>query len=217
MMSKLPLLGVIIFMFVPGFSLGATMKVPEQCLTSAAEKGLSAIEVAGGASRKAEGSPYTLSIDFRPAFSGPTADAVEVWAEPSHTALFIGTKSPLPEAESKRLGVSPLAVVRGLSGAFSQQFTLPYNPSQALTDRKIVVKMRVGTQDLLIASANVNVNAFRFTSAFDLVQTSTGAYDIGTYHHCCGGVRCSEICTDCDGPFFTCDLINCEINCDQPF
>lgn len=217
MKSRLPLLGIAMLVSVPSFSWGASVEAPEQCFASAAANGMSAIEVAGGVGRTTDGSAYRLTIDFRPAFPGPVAEEVEVWAEPSHTPLFVGTKSPLPKAESKRLGTEPLAVVRGLSGAFSQKLTLPYDPSKGLTDRRIVVKMRVGNQDLLIASANVDVGAFRFTSTFDMVEKATGDYDVGTYRHCCGGTRCTQICTNCNGPFFTCDLINCEINCDQPF
>ena len=216
MLRTLLCLGVAVLIFVPIPSQGAGRETPEQCFASAAEKGLGAIEVAGGVKKTNEGSWYTLSIDYRPTSSGPAADQLEVWAEPSHTALFVGRKTPLPEVESKNLGAEPLAVVRGLSGAFSQKLVLPY-PAKRFTDHRIVVKMRVGNQDLLLASANVNVNAFRFTSSFDMVQTAAGVYDFGTYHHCCSGVRCGQICTDCNGPFFTCDLINCEINCDQPF
>jgi hypothetical protein len=77
--------------------------------------------------------------------------------------------------------------------------------------------MRVGNQDLLIASAEVNVKSFRFTSTFDLVTNPGGGYLVGTYHHCCGGARCTRMCTDCDTAYFTCDLVLCEINCDSPF
>lgn len=198
-------------------SQGQGTESPEQCFASAAANGLWALEVAGRVMEKGDGPLFTLSIDFRPAPFGPSADRVEVWAEPSHTPLFIGAKSPAPTVESKSLGTEPLTVVRGLKGAFSQNLILPYSPSQRRTDRRIVVKMRVGDQDLLIASANVNVKTFRFTSTFDLDQNPGGVYSLGTYHHCCSGGRCGKMCTDCTGPYFTCDLILCEINCDQPF
>ncbi len=208
---------VVPLIFTPIAAHGADSETPEQCFAIAAASGLSAIEVAGGVTRKDNGPLYTLSIDYRPAASALIADGVEVWAEPSHTPLFRGSSSPLPEAEPKSLGTEPLAVVNGLTGAFSQKLVLPYTPSKGLTDRKVVVKMRVGAQTLLIASANVNVGQFKFTSTFDMLQNSSGVYAIGTYRHCCSGARCGQICTSCNGPFFTCDLINCDINCDQPF
>jgi len=80
-----------------------------------------------------------------------------------------------------------------------------------------VVKMRVGNQDLLIASAEVSVKSFRFTSTFDLGANPDGGYTAGSFHHCCGGTRCTRMCADCSSAFFTCDLVLCEINCDSPF
>jgi hypothetical protein len=196
---------------------GSGGEVPEPCFAEAAAQGRWAVEVAGGVSEKAGVSSYTLSIDYRPAPFGPSADRVEIWAEPSHTPLLIGVKSPDLVAESRGLGTEPLAVVRGLEGPFSQKLTLAYSPSKGRLDRRIVVKMRVGNQDLLIASADVNVKNFRFTSTFDLVTNPGGVYAVGSYHHCCGGARCTRMCADCNTAFFTCDLVLCEINCDSPF
>jgi hypothetical protein len=197
--------------------LGGGGEAPEQCFATAAAQGLWAVEVAGGVREKAGASTYTLSINYRPAPLGPSADRVEVWAEPSHTPLLVGAKSPDLVVESYSLGTEPLAVVRGLEGPFSQKLTLAYSPSKGRIDRRIVVKMRVGNQDLLIASADVNVKNFRFTSTFDLVANPGGGYDVGTYHHCCGGGRCSRMCVDCNTAYFSCDLVLCEINCDSPF
>lgn len=192
------------------------IETPEQCFATAAASGLWALEVVG-MEKKADSSRFTLSIDFRPAPFGPSADQVEVWAEPSHTPLFIGARSLVPMGEAKSLGAEPLTVARGLTRAFSQELTLPYSPSQRSGDQRIVVKMRVGDQDLLIAAASVNVNAFRFASTFDLDQSPGEGYSLASYHHCCSGGRCGKLCTDCTGPYFTCDLILCEIDCDQPF
>ena len=196
---------------------GGKGEVSDQCFAEAAAQGRWAVEVAGGVGQKLGASSYTLSINYRPAPFGPSADRVEVWAEPSHTPLLVGAKSADLVAEAQSLGTEPLALVRGLEGPFSQNLTLAYSPSKGGVDRRIVVKMRVGNQDLLIASAEVNVKSFRFTTTFDLVADPGGVYATGSFHHCCGGVRCARMCTDCNSAFFSCDLVLCEINCDSPF
>ena len=220
MLNRVPLrygCTLLVLLSLPTLSRGAVRETPEQCFASAAAKGLWAIEVGGKVKITADSSSYTLTIDYRPAPFGPEADGLEVWAEPSHTPLFVGARSPMPATGSKSLDAESLAIVRGLEGAFSQKLVLHYSPSKRRADRSIVVKMRVGDQGILVASANVNVNAFQFTSTFDMVQNPSGGYELGNYRHCCSNVRCGQLCTSCNGPFFTCDLINCEVNCDQPF
>jgi hypothetical protein len=210
-LKALALSGMIALLVAPKASYGSERDVPEPCLEAAAAQGQWAIEVAGGVKKTPVGSIYSLSVNFQPAWTeGIAADRLEVWAEPSHTALFVGTRSL---TESKSLVAEPLAVIGGLAGAFNHTLTLAYIPSD---DHRIEIKMHLGNQDLLVASAKVNVGAFRFASTFDLIPTRSG-YAIGTYHHCCSNQKCGQICSDCNGPFFTCSLIQCTIDCDQPF
>ena len=78
----------VFFIFNSNAARGAGSDSPEQCFAIAAANGLSAIEVAGGVTKKDNSSMYTLSIDYRPVSLGLVADEVEVWAEPSHTPLL---------------------------------------------------------------------------------------------------------------------------------
>lgn len=153
---------------------------------------------------KPETGKTAFRLDLAYGASAPlTGQALLVFAEPSHSLLLAHVEPSYQGAED--FGEA-LALMRGPSDGFRHSVTLPYHP---LTDRRIVVVLKDGIgQEWLIADAMVNLRSFDFSTSF-----AGGPIAAAVYHHCCRGPRCSQMCIDCDTPEFTCDLIDCDIQC----
>jgi hypothetical protein len=155
---------------------------------------------------------YTLRIAYQ-SFGGPTlGDALLVYGEPSHTLLLAHVNSAIKGIPTEeRSTADPLVRIYGTAHRFSHEFSLPYNP-KSQGDTRIAVVMRSGGKDILIADGTVNVREFSYVTTFSVMELPDGTFDYSRTH-CCQGTSCNKICTTCDGAFFTCDLINCTIEC----
>lgn len=173
------------------------------------EVGTARVEVSG----RAHGAhSYTLGVAYR-SLGGPIlGDALLVYGEPSHTLLLAHVNSATKGLAAETLGMAdPLVRVYGTAHGFSHELSLPYNP-KSQGDTRIAVIMRSGGKDTLISDGTVNVREFSYVTTFSAMELPDGTFDYSRTH-CCQGTSCSKICTTCDGAFFTCDLINCTIEC----
>ena len=63
----------------------------------------------------------------------------------------------------------------------------------------------------IVLGAFVNLESFAVKTSF--IHTQSG--ETGPFHHCCNDPLCDQLCIDCDGPYFTCNLVECTIECDN--
>lgn len=170
--------------------------------STAAQEPSGVLKVAGVFGQGAGRSAFRL--DFTAGLSQPAGEALLVFAEPSHVLLLAHVDPSFQGPDDFR---DALALMRAPSDSFRHSVTLPYHP---LTDKRILVVLKDNDgRERVVADALVNLHSFDFSTSFagDLVSGST------KYHHCCRGPRCSDMCIDCDTPEFTCDLIDCDIQC----
>jgi hypothetical protein len=149
---------------------------------------------------------YSLDADI------VLGDAVLVYAEPSHVLLV---QHSFRDGDTGRLGQGgALALGSGAGGRFSYDLLLPYNP-EILGDSAISVTLRSKGRDWLIAAGRIDAMSFSIATRFDVTYAADGSIEAITgQQHCCGGGgRCGRMCITCDGAYFTCDRINCTIEC----
>lgn len=155
---------------------------------------------------------YLLRVAYRSPKELPPSEALLIYGEPSHTLLLAHVN---PDAKwlapESLVPAKPLALVYGKTQSFSHEISLPYNPKVS-GDARVVVIMRDRGQDRLIADGKVNVSNFSYVTTFSTIELPDGEFD-ELRRHCCKGGKCAQICTECSGAFFTCDLINCDIDC----
>lgn len=169
------------------------------------------VEVSGAGS-KGMGAGYSLSLSYTIDSDAPPGEAVLVYAEPSHILLV---QHSFRDRGLGETGFSEaLAHGRGNTRSFSYDLLLPYNP-RVLGDSAISVVLRSQGRDWLVAAGKVDTRAFNFTTRFEVIHDAEGAIvtTAGAQHCCGGGGRCGQMCVTCDGAFFTCDRINCTIDC----
>lgn len=174
--------------------------------TVIAQEYAGALRVAGGREQRSAGSSYRLDISYDAGLLSANQQAILVYAEPSHSLLLANTNAAAPVAEEYR---EALALMKGRAESFHHSVTLPFRPF--LDHRIVVITKGADGQERVLADAQVNLRSFSFTTTF------AASEDFGdptaTQIHCCWGPRCSQECVECDGPEFTCDLIECTIQC----
>lgn len=146
-----------------------------------------------------------ISAESGTAFSGR---ALLVYAEPSHTLLLAHVDPVGSGLESYR---GALAMMRGALHAFQHSVTVPYHP---LTDRRVVVVVRKEDgQEWVAADALVNLRKFEFSTTISAEESYGELPSAAKYTHCCRGGSCDRICAECETASFTCNLIDCDIQC----
>ena len=162
------------------------------------------LKVAGAFGQGAGKPTFRLDLTYGTDSSHPAGQALLVFAEPSHSLLLAHVDPSYHGPADFR---EAFALMRGPAGAFRHSVTLPYHP---LTDQRIAVVLKGSDgQEWVVADAMVNLRSFEFSTSFEGDPITSSA----KYHHCCRGPRCSQMCIDCDTPDFTCDLIECDIQC----
>jgi len=169
-----------------------------------AQEHSSFVQVAGVFGQGTGKPAFRLDLTYGAGLSAPAGQALLVFAEPSHSLLLAHVDPSFQGPEDFR---EALALMRGPSDALRHSVTLPYHP---LTDRRIVVVLKGNDgQERVVADAKVNLRNFEFSTSFEAGPVTNAA----VYHHCCRGTRCSQMCIDCETVSFTCDLIDCDIQC----
>jgi hypothetical protein len=132
-----------------------------------------------------------LLIVFGPLFRA----GARVYAEPSHTLLFLGMSpgfAESPEAEELReVARKSDALVRVMNFGGGEKLLVP-GPRDG--DDRIAVVAMTGEGDFLVADAKVTLGRFHFTTSWDEWLANPT--------HCC---YCNgEACVEARGPEFTC-------------
>lgn len=144
---------------------------------------------------------------------GPAATrSLRIFSEPSHTllAVVIDTqfaKQPQGKAllqEQKGMAVAVTDLPEG-----QPALQVPGRP--AGDDRIAVHVIGMSGEEELAADALVGAGPFHFSTAF----VDGGPKAGGGIRHCCQGGPCTEMCTECGTPAFTCCLTDscCDIFC----
>lgn len=171
------------------------------------------VEITG--TKRGRGIPqgYNLHVKYSLDAINPPGDAVLVYAEPSHVLLL---QHSFRDAEAGASSRALHALAQGASNgsAFSYDLLLSYDPA-ILRDSGVSVTLISKGREWLIAAGRVNSTEFNFTTHFDVVSNSEGSVEAITgVEHCCGGGgTCGRMCVTCSGAYFTCDRINCTIEC----
>lgn len=171
-------------------------------LPAAAQQKPATLQMSGGLEHVSGREGFRLDISYSAESFPHAGQALLVYAEPSHSLLLAHVDADLDLADYREA----LALTRGSASRARQSLSLPYHP---FTDRRIVVVLKDGGgRDQVLADATVNLRSFDFSTSFEGDPVASSAY-----HHCCRGPRCEQMCVDCDTPEFTCDLIECDIQC----
>lgn len=97
-------------------------------------------------------------------------------------------------------------------------------PFEVLDDNVVEVKLWSGDEFTVLSRAHVETIAeFSFTSTFLRKEPQRVARNRATglvatqlsVTHCCSGghIPCAQMCVECQGPNFFCNLIECDIEC----
>jgi hypothetical protein len=184
-------------------ALGAAVVLLFGCFqfSAAAQQNPATLQVSGGLERVSGRQGFRLDVSYS-AESSPHGKALLVYAEPSHSLLLAHVDPDLDLADYREA----LALTRGSASRARHSLSLAYHP---FADRRIVVVLKDGSgREQVIADATVNLRSFDFSTSFEGDPIASAVY-----HHCCRGPRCAQMCVDCDTPEFTCDLIECDIQC----
>lgn len=171
------------------------------------------VEVKGKLIQERGLSRFSLSISYKSETFDTLGDALLVYAEPSHVLLFahVNTRGRTKSLDDLGRELEPaLARVYSPGQRFQHALILPYDP-QKLRDTRIEVVMKSRGQDSVLASGNVNLLDFQYSTTFTVATYPDGSIEYLAGNHCCSGPRCSGVCANCPGAFFSCDLINCTI------
>lgn len=172
-------------------------------LPAVAQQNPAALQVSGGLEPVSGRQAFRLDISYSAESFPHSGQALLVYAEPSHS-LLLAHVDPIHHdlADYKEA----LALTRGSTLRARHSLSLPYRP---FTDRRIVVVLKDGSgHEQVVADATVNLRSFSFSTSFEGDPIASAVF-----HHCCRGPRCSQMCVDCDTPEFTCNLIECDIQC----
>lgn len=162
-----------------------------------------AVHVAGGLVQVTGRQAFRLDLSLSSESNPQSSEALLVYAEPSHSLLLAHVDASLGDPAAYK---DALALTRGSAQKVRHSLALPYEP---FTDKRIVVVLKDGAgREWVVADATVNLRSFDFSTSFE-VDPIAGTI----YHHCCRGPRCEQLCVDCDTPEFTCDLVECDIQC----
>lgn len=176
------------------------------------------IEVGGKLVQESGKSSFTLTINYSSAARETLGDALLVYAEPSHTLLFIhvNTRGSRAKSLAEENGELEPALARVYSPgqSFRHTLSLPYD-ARKMADTRIDVVMKSRGQEFVLASGRVNVTDFQYTTTFSVITLPDGSTDYLGGTHCCSGPQCTKMCTTCPGAFFSCDLVTCTINCES--
>jgi len=189
-------------------TLAAAEEVPGQATAK--------VEVSGKFAQQGGASSFRLTVNYSSDSENALGDALLVFAEPSHMLLFahVDSRFRLKGVGEEDLAEQALSLVYSRPGrSFQHTIFLPYNP-KALADTRVEVVMRSHGQSHLLASGKVNVSDFQYSTTFSTVVLPDGVREYLGGTHCCSNAICGKICVTCSGAFFSCDLINCEINCE---
>lgn len=172
-------------------------------LQAVAQQNPATLQVSGGLEHVSGKQGFRLNLSYGGGSFTHSGQALLVYAEPSHSLLLAHVDPSLVDLADYG---AALALTKGPSRSIRHSLSLPYQP---FTDKRIVVVLKDGSgSEWVVADATVNLRSFDFSTSFE------GDPIAGTvYHHCCRGTRCQQICVDCDTPEFTCDLIECDIQC----
>ncbi len=174
--------------------------------------GSGTVEVGGALARAAGQDGYDLRVRFTAQAETPVAEALLVYAEPSRVLLL----AHQIQGASRENGFFADALGSGMgdSSNFGYNLRLPYNP-EFLGDNAIRVVLVSKGKEYLVAAGRINSTHFNVTTSFDVAYGPDGSIEAVTgLQHCCGGGgRCGRMCITCDGAYFTCDRINCTIEC----
>lgn len=77
----------------------------------------------------------------------------------------------------------------------------------------MVVLRTTDGQEQVVADALVNLRRFDFTTSVTLGGEPGEVATTAKYTHCCRGGTCDRICIECETASFTCNLIDCDIQC----
>lgn len=162
-----------------------------------------------------------LRVSYRADKAAAMGDALVVYAEPAHIPILAhvnGKSVHAKRAELALLAAGVPAIASGSSTEFSQAVVIPWALLIARELREVAVVMWDGPKETVLSRVRVDGLPFEATSTFSLGLSDSGALDYklaGQWHHCCRGPLCGEICTDCQSAFFSCNLVNCEISCED--
>ncbi len=140
---------------------------------------------------------FELGITASPLSNRSQGGLLEVWLEPSRVLLF---SMSLVGGE---VGAAPHAAVVRLPLAVGVEAEI-----------RIVANVLGVRHDLALARVS-GTEDFELSTAFDIFERKSGEVEITAFQHCCSGPRCSRMCVSCKGPGFSCDLIECSIECDS--
>lgn len=170
-------------------------------LPALAQQNPATLQVSGGLEQVSGRQAFRLDVAYN-AESFPRAQALLVYGEPSHSLLLAHVDPDFDLADHREA----LALTRGSAARVRHSLSLPYHP---FTDRRIVVVLQDASGNRqVVADATVNLRSFDFSTSFDGDPIASAVY-----HHCCKGPRCEQMCVDCSTPEFTCDLVECDIQC----
>jgi hypothetical protein len=195
-------------LFLGGVSLLAAREVPPE-VTAQVEVSGKLVQVDGAPS-------FRLTVSYLANSENALGDALLIFGEPSHTLLFahVDTRAPFRGVVDEELGEKALSLAFGRPGRhFQHALSLAYNPS-LLGDTRVEVVMRWHGQSYLLASGRVNVSDFQYSTTFSTLSAADGFKEFLGGMHCCSGPMCGKICATCPTAFFSCDLINCKIDCE---
>lgn len=172
-------------------------------LEAVAQQSTGTVHAAGGLVRITGRQAFRLDLSVSSESVPKSSQALLVYAEPSHSLLLAHVDASIGDTAAYQ---GALALTRGSAQEVRHSLVLPYEP---FTDKRIVVVLKDGTgRESVVADATLNLRSFDFSTSFE-VDPIAGTI----YHHCCRGSRCDQICVDCDTPEFTCDLVECDIQC----
>lgn len=193
------------------------------CLTPglAAAKTLASAEVTLSVFHGFPGGKTILRVSYQADKAAAMGDALVVYAEPDHIPILAhinrnGAHAKRAELDLLVAGVP--AIASGGTTDFSHTVVVPWDLLIARELREVAIVMRDGSKETVLSRVRVNGLPFEATSSFSLSFSGAGALAYkpgGQWNHCCRGPLCGQICTDCQSAFFSCDLVNCEISCED--
>lgn len=171
------------------------------------------VEIVGERTGSALTPAFLLHVRFEAGVASSPYQALLVYAEPEHRLLFAQFDDASAPPASLREAVEGQGALAALSGSLAKidvRVALPYEPMVVGPDR-IEVKLVWEGKAVTVASAAVDPRSFQFLTTFQ--QGPRGSHAVVKAEHCCTSQRCGQICTNCNGPFFFCDMIECTIDC----
>ncbi len=207
-MRRIVLLCVISMLFGGVSTLATAEEVPGQATAK--------VDVSGKLTQQGGAPSFRLTVSYSSDSENTLGDALLIYAEPSHTLLLahVNSRLRLKGVGEEDLAEQALSLVYSRPGrTFQHTLSLPYSP-RAFADTRVEVVMRSRGQSYLLASGKVNVSDFQYSTTFSTVARPGGVIEYLGGMHCCSNAICGKICTTCSGAFFSCDLINCDINCE---